>query len=208
MSPDFWFLVVDVANVLCVGLLGVRVLMLRPAQRNAQLVALICLCAVCYYVLARDDYGFWIAEPYRISVGAWRPWLNLGRNLSPGLLMILVHRLFVDRGRLPRWLLAAFALQIFLEEPIKWLVPAARQSLLIGQVAPTLLETLFAGLALYWTLADWRADLVEARRRGRMLVTAVLLINVVASSLLLRVADPARTPWPTIRPTECSSSAT
>lgn len=193
MNAALAILFVDVANVVCVVLIGLRVVLSRPRQGNALLVALICVAGICYFALARSDYGYWIPTPYQLDVGSARPVLNLLRNMAPGLMMILVHRLFTDRGAMPKGLWIAFAVQLFLEEPIKWLFPAIRQQPLLSQLAPTLLQTLFVALALYWTLADWRVDLIEARRRGRVLVTAVLLVNMVASSLLLRVVVPQNT---------------
>jgi AraC-like DNA-binding protein len=193
VTPALAAFLVDVANILCGLLIGLRVLTARPKLTNARLVALICLGAIAYFTLALSDYSAWIPRPYRIEVGAGRPVFNLLRNASPGLTMVLVHRLFTDKGPTPRWLLAAFALQLFLEEPIKWLVPAIRNQPPLGELAPTLLQTLFVGLSLYWTLADWRTDLVEARRRGRVVITAVVLVNIVASSLLLRVVVPQDT---------------
>lgn len=190
MSADLVFLAVDIANILCVLLLAAQVISAGRARAAVWLPVLLCVCAIAHFVLGRADYGYWISPAYRLEVGAWHPALNLLRNLSPGLVMILVHRLFVDRGRAPTWVLVAFGVQIFLEEPVRWLAPAVRDWPWLIDWAPTLLQTLFAGLALYWTLADWRGDLIESRRRWRLLVTVALLVNVVASSLLLRVAIP------------------
>ncbi len=53
-----------------------------------------------------------------------------------------------------------------------------------------MLQTVFVGFALYWTVKDWRADLVEMRRFLRMLVTAVFGINIVSETLLTRVVIP------------------
>jgi AraC-like DNA-binding protein len=43
------------------------------------------------------------------------------------------------------------------------------------------------GFALYWTVADWRADLVERRRRVRALTLVVIGVVTIASVLLTRV---------------------
>jgi AraC-like DNA-binding protein len=182
---------IDTANVTLAILLGVSVLVVLRGRGNAQLVALLALAAVAYIVLGRDDYSYWIPEPFRISTGGWRPVFNLLRNSGPGLFMILAHRLFTDRRRVPAWLLALFALQLFLEEPAQAALPLeGRSAWLAFEVGPTLLQTLFAGLAIYWTVAYWRADLVEARRRSRAVVLLVVGMDVVASSLLLRVLIP------------------
>jgi len=182
---------VDVANVVLATLLGLRVLVALRARGNAQLVAMLALAAAAHVILGRADYSPWMPEPFQIHVEAWRPALNLLRNMGPGLFMLLVHRLFTDRRRVPGWLLVLFALQLFLEEPAQALLPLqGRTGWIVGEVAPTLLQTLFAGLAIYWTLAYWRADLVEARRRARAVILLVLGLDVIASSLLLRVLIP------------------
>lgn len=190
MSWSLLFFAIDVANIVCAALLGARILISFPRRFTAQLIALLTVSAICHVVLARYDYGPWIAPAFRIDVGGWRQVLNLARNMAPGLFMIVVHRLFTDGARFPRWLLALFAVQLFLEEPVRWFLPDG-DNRLVTEIAPTLLQTLFAGFALYWTINDWRVDLVEARRRTRAFVTVVLGLNVVASSILLRVVIPS-----------------
>jgi AraC-like DNA-binding protein len=46
---------------------------------------------------------------------------------------------------------------------------------------------LFVGFALYWTIASWRSDLIESRRRARTLIIIFIGLNIIGSSLLLRV---------------------
>ncbi len=188
MNTDALFLAVDVANAVCALMLGAQVLAAFPRSRMAQLIALLSLAAVAHGVLGRVDYGRWIAPAFRLQVGGWYVALNLARNAAPGLFMLLVFRLFADRSRLPVWLAALFAVQMLLEALPQDHFPRA-----VTQTAPTLLQMLFAAFALWWTLADWRADLVEVRRRLRLVVLVVLALDVVASSLLLRVMIPPDT---------------
>jgi AraC-like DNA-binding protein len=182
----------DVANVLLAILFGARVMLALKGRGVALLVALLSVAAVAHVVLGRDDYGGWIAEPFQVHSGTWRPVLNLARNTAPALFMLLVHRLFTDDRRPPPWLWALVALQLVLEEPFGLLAPVTgRWGWILGELTPSLLQTLFAGVAVYWTVAYWRVDLVEARRRTRAVVLLVLSVDVVASSLLLRVLIPA-----------------
>ena len=191
LNAAMFFFAVDVANVVCAILFGLRILTARPRDTTAQLIALITLCTICYVVLARYDYAYWIPPPYRVDVGRLEPFLNLGRNTTPGLFMILIHRLFADEKRFPRWLLALFALQLFCEEPVRLFVGADTAAFeILTQYVPTAFETLFAGFAIYWTVKNWRADLVEERRRMRVAVAVLISVNVVVSSLLLRVVIP------------------
>lgn len=51
-----------------------------------------------------------------------------------------------------------------------------------------MLQTLFAAIALYWTFATWRADLVERRRRRlRPFTVLVVGADILLSGLLTRV---------------------
>ena len=172
--------------------LSARFLLRYPRRRSAQLIALICVCNICYVALARFEYGYWIPAPFHFEFGAWFDVLNFARNLTPGLFMVLCFTLFTERRRFPRPLLALFALQMLLEEPAHALVsPYWRFAPLLTQIAPSILQAGFALLAIYWAISSWRADLVETRRRTRALTVLVIGLNVIASSVLLRIViDP------------------
>jgi AraC-like DNA-binding protein len=189
------FLALDIATIVCGAIFGARALLSGPHLRSVQLLALIAFNSICHIVLSRYEYRYWIPAPFQFDVGNWATALNFARNLTPGLFMLLCFTLFADRSRFPRWLLGLFFLQMFLEVPIHWLIPAEWPfGRLATQIAPAFLQTLFVGFALYWTLADWRADLVESRRRSRALATFVIGFNIIGSSLLLRVLIDQNTP--------------
>jgi AraC-like DNA-binding protein len=159
------------------------VLTAAPRRGSARMIALLALTAIAHVILGRYDYGRWIAPPYRWDVGAWEPVLNVVRNAAPGLFMLLAHRLFSDRRQAPAWAFALFMVQMLLEA----LPEHAGLSRVLTQDLPALLQLLLAGLALYWTLGNWRTDMVDARRRARLVMAVILGLDVVASSLLLRV---------------------
>jgi AraC-like DNA-binding protein len=188
MSLPLLSLTIDIATIVCDALLLVRVLAGNPKLASARLIALILFDTICYIVLGRYDYRYWIPAPYRFDVGHWDVFLNFARNLTPGLFMILCFVMFADRPRFPRWLLALFAVQMFLEVPAHWLMPEEwRFELFATQTIPTALQTVFGGFSIYWILTDWRADLVETRRLTRALVVLIIALNIIASSVLLRV---------------------
>ena len=192
MSAPLIFLAIEVATIVCAALLAARLLASRPRLRSAQLIALIALNTICAVVLAHQEYGYWTPPAFRIDVGGWTGFMNLARNLTPGLFMLLCFTLFTERRRFPRWLLALLALQLALEEPAHALIRADwAYARFATETAPALLQTLFVGFALYWTVADWRVDLVEGRRRTRLLILAVIGVVTMASGLLTRVlVDP------------------
>ncbi len=178
--------------MLCAALLGARLIVSYPRLRAAQLIAFISICNICYVVLSRFEYGHWIPTAFHIDVGAWFDVMNFARNLTPGLLMILCFALFTEGRRFPRWLFALFVLQMLLEEPGHAVVASDwRFARPVTQIVPSILQMFFALLAIYWSISSWRADLVETRRRARALTTLIVGLNVIASSVLLRIViDP------------------
>jgi AraC-like DNA-binding protein len=188
VSTQLALLILDIATVLCAALLGARLLSSCPRLRSAQLIALISVCNICYVVLSRFEYGFWIPVPFHFEVGRWFDVLNFARNLVPGLLMMLCFTLFTEQRRFPRGLLALFILQMLLEEPGHALIrPNWRFATLLTQAAPSILQMSFSLLAVFWAISSWRADLIETRRRARTLTILIIGLNAIASTVLLRV---------------------
>ena len=195
MNAPLIFYSLDVATIVCATLLGARVLASRPRLRSAQLIALIAFSLGCGVVLGHQEYGYWMPPQFRIDVGGWAGFLNLARNLAPGLFMLLCFTLFTDRRRFPIGLLALLAVQLGLEEPGRSMIaPAWPYARLVTQTTPALLQSLFAGFALYWTAVDWRGDLIERRRRTRVLTLIVSGLLVIVSGLLTRVLIPPGSP--------------
>jgi AraC-like DNA-binding protein len=185
------FLAIDIATIVSGFVFGARVLALRPRLLSAQLIALITLNSACYIVLGRYEYRYWIPEPYWFDVGGWAGALNFARNLTPGLFMVLCFTLFADKARFPRWLLGLFAVEMALEAMTYGGQPSGGEfTALALRLIPSALQTLFVAFALYWTVVDWSADLVEGRRRARAIVTIVIGFNMIGASLLLRLLIP------------------
>lgn len=188
MNPPLIFLAVEVATIVCALMLVVRVMASRPRLRSAQLIALIALNTACAVVLAHQEYGDWEPAAFRIDVGGWVLLMHVARNLTPGLIMLLCFSLFTDRRRFPRWLLALFAVQMSLEMlGVILVAPNWPFAHFASQTLPALLQSLFVAFALYWTAADWRADLVESRRRARAATFIAIGVVTLVSSLLTRV---------------------
>ncbi len=186
--PPLLILTLEVATLVCATLLAIRVIASRPRLPTAQLMALIAIGVACGVILGHQEYGAWVPPAFRIDVGGWAPFLNLARNLTPGLFMMLSFTLFTDGRRYPRALLVLLAVQMLLEEPGRAVIsPSWAYARLATQTAPALLQTLFAGFALYWTPADWRGDLIESRRRTRLVTFIVGGLLTLVSGLLTRV---------------------
>ena len=193
LSVPLILLTIDVATIVCAVLLGVRLLASQPQSKTAWLIALIAFAMACGVLLGRQEYGYWMPTALRIDLGGLAWSLDLARNLTPGLFMLLCFDLFTEQERFPRWLLVAWAVQLALDEPGRALIPSSwTYARFATQAAPAFLQALFAGFALYWTLADWRFDLVETRRAIRALTLAVGGGLIIAGGLLTQVLiDPA-----------------
>ena len=192
MSVDFVFLVMDAFAVFAMALIAIQYLCLLPTNKNAQLLAVLCLAAVCHVVLGRYQYGYWISEPYQIALSpVAESILNVLRNTAPGVFMLLSHSMLRDGKRLPKTLLVLFVVQLLLEEPIHFVVgqgfPAER---LMAEVLPTLLQSVFLGWAIFWIVAEWPSDLIQARRGVRFLFLLIVGVNMLLAGLLQRVLVP------------------
>ena len=190
MKPHLLFFAVETIGLFAVVLLGSRLIVSAPARRNVQLAALICLNAACARLLARQEYSFWIPAAYDIDVGMLASPMNLLRNMTPGLFMMLCHSLFREGRRLPRWLLGAFVAQCLLEEPVPLLLGSHAAQYDLLKVMPASLQLLFVCFGMYWTLSGWRADLVEDRRRLRKIFIAIVGTFVFAMVLGERLLIP------------------
>ena len=191
LSAPLILLAIDVAIIVCAALLASRVLVSQPQLGSARLIALIAFAMACGVLLGRQDYGYWIPPAFRIDVGGWTRVLDLARNLTPGLIMILCFTLFTERRRFPGWLLLLLAVQLGLDEPGRALIPSAwPYARFATQTAPAILQMIFAGFALYWTVADWRFDMVETRRAIRALTLSVGGGLIIVSGLLQVLIDP------------------
>ena len=189
MNDQLAFFALDVATAFAAALLCLRALLQRPRLPAALILALIAFNAVCDVILGRSDYSYWIPPPLQVHVGGpLGVMFNLARNLTPFLFAAFCFVAFADRRRFPRWLYAVLAVQLFLEEPVHLFVAAnAPHATLLTQTAPALLETFFVAVALYWTLAGWRDDLIETRRRTRLLLTIAIGLDLIFSGLIPRV---------------------
>jgi AraC-like DNA-binding protein len=193
MNAQLAFFAIDVATAFTAALLLLLIVVQRRGLFSAQLLAVIAFNTVCDVILGRSDFRYWIPPPLQIEVhGAWAVFLNIARNLTPFVFAVLCYVLFTEGRRFPRWLYVLLAVQLFLEAPMHLLIaPDAPHARFLTQNAPALIETLFVAVALFWTVADWRNDLIESRRRVRLLTTIAAGIDVIFSGLLLRVlVDP------------------
>lgn len=195
MAPHLLLFSIEAIGLFSIVLLGLRVFLAAPAARSAQILALICFNCACARLLAWHEYGFWIPDAYDIDVGLLAAPMNIARNLTPGLFMVLCHSLFRERSPFPRWLAAAFIVQILMESPLPSLFGVeSRAQTHPFELMPAFLQLLFLGCGLFWIVSGWAADLVEDRRKLRWLFLLVVGSYVLATVLLQRLLIP----WDTV----------
>ncbi len=200
------FFAIDCVGMFVAMLLAVGLLAVYPRSVSARIAAFIVIVSAGYVVFSRVMFTGWIPAPFRVAPGeSVMLTLQVLMNTTPGAFMLLCFSLFDESNRrFPRALIALFALQVALEDLIPYLfgvtthpslVPTTTDAnimlFLIYEALPAALQTLFIGAALYWTIKDWRADLVETRRLQRLVLMVVIGVNIVSYTLLTRlILDP------------------
>ena len=194
MNLHLLYAAIDGAYIAFLLVLVMRLLALAPRNRNVQLIVLLAFGAVCAVVSARHSYMEVLPAEFAVDLGPLFIPMNLARNLTSGLLMVLCHSIFRDRERLPPTLLAVWVVQMSLEEPLEWLVPSAWElaqphaTFVLYEVVPSGLQIVMLGFALVWALRESDADLVEARRKTRVVLVAVSVVHIVLTLLVERLA--------------------
>lgn len=186
-------------------LIGAGCLISNPRSFGARILACVALSCACY-LIGRFSY----AVPLEVQIHFWFwPFLLVLMNIGSGCWMILAYSVFQDERRFPRWVAAAFALQVLLStvnamgylgrDSSVLLSPAypATVNFAFGQL-PIAMQASFSLLTLYWAARGWRADLDEGRRllRGLFLVLAgglSLGINTI-EVYLVNAPYPVRSP--------------
>ncbi len=200
------FFAIDVVAIFVALLLGAGLLVASPRSVAARFAAFIVAVSAGFVVYSRAMFAGWIPPAYQFPVSAGFIFtLQILMNTSPGAFALLCFRLFDDSSRrFPPWLLGLFAFQVALEDLIPDLLgvtthPSFYPTMtdtntglyLVFEALPAALQTLFIATALFLTVKDWRADLVERRRLLRIALVVVIGVDLVSYTLLTRlVLDP------------------
>ena len=194
MNLHLLYAAIDGAYIAFLLVLAVRLLALAPRNRNVQLIVLLAFSTVCAVVSARHSYMAVLPAEFAVDLGPLIIPMNLARNLTSGLVMVLCHSIFRDRTRLPPPLLALWAVQMLLEEPLEWMAPSAWElaqphaKFVLYEVVPSALQIAMLGFALVWALRESEVDLVEARRKTRAVLVVVTVAYIVLALLVERLA--------------------
>src|SRR5688572_23195384 len=168
MATALFYFAANIAALTAVLLTGAGPLISNPRSFNARIFACVTVSLACY-LAGRISYA--VPADVQVSFRIW-PYLLIFMNMASGFLMILAHSLFQDDKRVPRWMIAACAVQ-FLLSAINALGYVGRESSVLQSEAypaivnfvfgplPIAMQSVFALLALYWAARGWRIDVDE-----------------------------------------------
>ncbi len=202
MNLQAVFFAIDCIAAFTAVVFAVALLVALPRHVAARWAAYIAFVSAGFVVFSRALFAGWIEAPFQVSLS--QPAIltvQVLMNTIPGVFMLLCFSLFDESGqRFPRVLMGLLALQVALEDLLPYLfgvtthpstVPTMTDTnsglYFIFETLPAALEALFVGAALFWTIRDWRNDLVEARRLQRVVLVFVIGVNMISYTLLTRL---------------------
>lgn len=163
----------QIIAIVSVLLLAVGYLKSDPKALSARLFGLIAAFVALYLVNGMS--GMHIAAEYRLDLSRWQGIITVTNSSISGLFMLYCFSIFQETRKFPRVLAVAFGVQIGAEAVLVWLAktPNLVDQLQVFGALLNVLQLGFVGLAIYWTMSGWRADLVEDRRIFRWFVIGV-----------------------------------
>ena len=175
----------QIVAIQSVLLLAVGYLKTEPRAASARVFAVMAVFIVFYLISGMS--GPEIDPRFRLDLSGWQLLISTGTSTICGLFMIYCFLIFQERSRFPVPLATAFAIQVALDFVISLMQytgtePQPGTVLGFLQTAMDVLQLVFVGFAIYWTLKGWRADLVEDRRVLRWFIIGLqgaLIFSVV-----------------------------
>jgi len=168
-------------------LLAIGYLKAQPHATSARVFALTALFAVLYVIDGMSEAH--VDSMFQLNLARWELLIHTAVPTIPGLFMIYSFLEFQEHRRFPVVLGVLFAIQIVLEATLVLLGSASGVAIDVISIALDVLQLLFVGFAIYWTLNGWRADLVEDRRALRWMIIslqgALIFFVVIVENFLV-----------------------
>ena len=196
-NPQILF-AAQVVAILSTLLLAVGYLKADPRAMSARVFAIMAVFVVFYLLLGMS--GANINPSLRLELEGWNLLLTTGTSAICGLFMVYCFLIFQEQQKFPLVLSVAFGCQVILDFALQFLqdVNSAAGDAFVTDLLLTAMDVLqlvFVGFAIYWTLKGWRADLVEDRRVFRWFIISVqgalIFIVVFVESFMLDGGSPA-----------------
>lgn len=189
MSAQILLYTMQLIAMMSLTLLAIGYLKAAPNAASARVFAIISSFVVLYIINGMSASHL---DPlFQIDLSGWGLLMDTAIPAIPGLFMIYCFLEFQEQRQFPFALGVIFAIQIVLEAGLSILGAGAAtgsDSVTNGfamsslSTALEVLQLVFAGFAIFWTLKGWRSDLVEDRRALRWLIISVqggLLVTVI-----------------------------
>jgi len=185
LSNPLLLFTAQIVAILSVLLLAAGYLKTDPKAASARVFAVMAVFIVFY--LLNGMSGPHIEEHFKIDLSSLQLLIQVGTSTICGLFMIYCFLIFQEQQRFPFTLAATFGLQVVLDLVLSILNASASNtepSAILNLLATSMdiLQLVFVGFAIYWTLKGWRADLVDDRRVLRWFIIGVqgaLIFSVV-----------------------------
>ncbi|GJM14567.1 MAG: hypothetical protein DHS20C12_29700 [Pseudohongiella sp.] len=177
MSSPLLVFSAQVISIIATVLLAIGYLKTSPRALSARVFAAMILFVV-FYIL-NGMAGDHIHPVLKLNFDSVSLLFNFGINSIPGLFMLYCFLIFQEGQRFPRLLGLFFGAQVFLDFILTALVTFSSN---VEPTAPAveylrsvldILQLIFVGLAIYWTLKGWQSDLVQDRRALRWLIVGL-----------------------------------
>ncbi len=164
----------QIVAIMAVLLLAAGYLKTDPRAASARVFGVMAVFVVFY--LLNGMNGPNIEPAFRVDLSSLNLVISTGTNAICGLFMIYCFLVFQEHERFPVSLAAAFALQVSLDLLLTILDSNAESTgdgPALLSTSMDILQLVFVGFAMYWTLKGWRADLVDDRRVFRWFIIGV-----------------------------------
>lgn len=165
----------QIVAIMSVLLLAAGYLKTDPRAASARVFGLMAVFVVFYLLNGMTNSN--IAPEFRIDLSSISILVSVTTSAICGLFMIYCFLIFQEQQRFPITLGAAFAMQVALDLVLSLLSLSGGEGLSGGSAllatSMDILQLVFVGFAIYWTLKGWRADLVEDRRIFRWFIIGV-----------------------------------
>ncbi len=199
MNQDQILFAAGVIGIVFILYLGIGFFKSQPKNRSAQLFFAISICGAAYILKALSFHT--VPEAYRINLTYLSFLLDCIPAAIPPLFMMYCLSIFQENKRIPWWLVGAFIFHMVLLSTwvlvYDYLSPtpslfATRAVNTVGNYLIDFMLLAFSLGAVYWTVKDWRNDLIEGRRILRWLFVSLLgiiIFLVVVSENFLDFTD-------------------
>ena len=193
MSNPLLLFAAQIVAIFSVLLLAAGYIKTEPKARSARVFALMAVFVILY--LLNGMTANHIDPQFQLDLSRWQLIIDIGPSAVSGFFMLYCFLIFQEGEKFPITLSVAFAFQMLLEI-IMVTINLSRATAQPGGIFSSLsvsidiLQLLFVGFAIYWTIKGWRADLVADRRILRWFIISVqgaLIFAVVFTENFLLV---------------------